>query len=58
MDKLDVKVFEQRATSPCSQAAGDEDVNYKWAGNCGCTCLCPVPPKLQPNSASTPQREG
>lgn len=38
---LEVAVFEQHATAPCSEQLSKDDAERSWAGNCGCTCLCP-----------------
>lgn len=39
--------FSPKSASPCLQEARQaaaDDPTTKWAGNCGCTCLCPNPP--------------
>lgn len=46
----EVRNFAPKAASPCLQEARqhvkDSSV-MAWKGNCGCTCLCPTPPKLK-----------
>jgi len=40
--------FAPSAVSPCLQKARQQNKNSittSWVGNCGCTCLCPNPPK-------------
>jgi hypothetical protein len=42
-----VRTFVPKAASPCLQEArrhAASDSAIAWAGNCGCTCLCPNPP--------------
>ena len=39
--ELEVAVFEQHATSPCSETLAQDNAELSWVGNCGCTCLCP-----------------
>jgi len=41
----ELRTFAPKATSPCLQKARQASVVSNWVGNCGCTCLCPNPPK-------------
>ena len=44
----EVRAFTPKAASPCLQEArqhAKDNSTIAWAGNCGCTCLCPTPPK-------------
>jgi len=43
----EVRTFVAKAVSPCLREARQQDKTdsiIAWAGNCGCTCLCPNPP--------------
>jgi len=42
-----LRTFAPQASSPCLQEArkSGSNITSTWVGNCGCTCLCPNPPK-------------
>lgn len=42
----ELRIFTPKASTPCLRAARRQKrASMGWVGNCGCTCLCPNPPK-------------